>query len=68
MRAPIRIGIVGSRFAAKFHYNAHKRVTGVDIEIVGVTSLTKECREDFARKWGIKAFNSFKKMLPEVDM
>ena len=68
MGDPIRIGIVGSRFATQFHYTAYQRVTGINVEIVGVTSLTREHREDFAKKRGIKAFDSLEEMLPEVDV
>lgn len=68
MGDPIRIGIVGSRFAAEFHYTAYQRVTGLEVKVVGVTSLTKEHREDFARKRGIKAFYSLEEMLPEIDV
>jgi predicted dehydrogenase len=68
MESPIRVGIVGSRFAAEFHYTAYQRVTGIDVKVMGVTSLTKEHREDFARKRGIKAFNSLEEMLPEIDV
>jgi len=68
MEKPIRIGIVGSRFAAQFHYTAYQRVTGIDVEVVGVTSLTREHREDFAKKHGIKSFDSLEEMLPEVDV
>jgi predicted dehydrogenase len=68
MNNSIRIGIVGSRFAAQFHYTAYQRVTGIDVEVVGVTSLTREHREDFAKKRGIKAFDSLEEMLPEVDV
>jgi len=64
----IRIGIVGSGFAAQFHYTAYQQVTGIDVKVVGVTSLTKEHREDFAQKRGIKAFNSLEEMLPEIDV
>ena len=32
MAKPIRIGIVGSRFAAQFHYTTYQRVTGIDVE------------------------------------
>ena len=39
MNNSIRIGIVGSRFAAQFHYTAYQRVTGIDVEVVGATSL-----------------------------
>jgi predicted dehydrogenase len=68
MKKPIRIGIVGSRFAAQFHYAAYQRVTGIDVEVVGVTSLTKEHCEYFAQKCGIKSFHSLEKLLSEVDV
>ena len=35
---------------------------------MGVTSLTKEHREDFAKKRGIRSFNSLEEMLPEIDV
>jgi len=68
LKNTIRVGIVGSRFAAQFHYTSYQRVTGIDVEVVGVTSLTREHREDFAKKRGIKAFDSLKEMLLEVDV
>ena len=68
MNGPTRIGIVGSGFAARFHYEAYRRVTGVKVNLVGVTSTTKEHREEFAKKRGIKAFESLDQMLPEVDV
>jgi len=67
MNKLIRVGIVGSRYAAHFHYDAYMRVTGINIEVVGVTSLTKEHCETFAQKCGIKSFNSLEELLPEVD-
>ena len=68
MAAPIRVGIVGSRYAAEFHYEAYQRVTGLDVNVVGVTSVTGENREKFAKERGIKAFRSLDEMLPEVDV
>ncbi len=65
---PIRIGIVGSRYAAEFHYEAYQRVTGIDVKVVGVTSSTPEHRETFAKKRGIIAFDSLDEMLAEVDV
>jgi predicted dehydrogenase len=64
----IRVGIVGSRYAAEFHYEAYQRVTGLDVKVVGVTSVTTENREKFAQERGIKAFHSLDEMLPEVDV
>jgi len=68
MGESIRIGIVGSGFAAEFHYTAYQRVTDIDVKVVGVTSFTKEHREEFAKKREIKAFNSLEEMLPEVEV
>ena len=68
MNQPIRIGIAGSRFAAEFHYEAYQRATAVDVEVVGVTSITEEHREKFAKDRGIIAFSSLDEMLPEVDV
>ena len=68
MKTPIRIGIVGSRFAAEFHYAAYQRVTGIEVQVVGVTSLTREHCESFAQKCGIKSFPSLEELLPEIDV
>ncbi len=68
MDQPIRIGIVGSRYAAEFHYEAYQRITGIDVKVVGVTSITREHREKFAKERGIQAFNSLDEMLSEVDV
>ena len=68
MGDPIRIGIVGSRFAAEFHYTDYQRVIGIEVKVVGVTSLTKEHCEHFAEKRRIRVFYSFEEMLPEIDV
>jgi len=38
MSDPIRVGLVGARFAAQFHLQGYRRVYGVPVEVVGVTS------------------------------
>ncbi len=68
MHNSVRIGIVGCGFAANFHYNSYQRVTGLEVKVVGITSLTKEHREDFAQKRNIIAFHSLEEMLSEVDV
>jgi len=65
---PIRVGIVGVGFAGKFHYESLTRIQGVDVEVVGVTSKTKESREAFAADRGIKAFCCVESMLDEIDV
>ena len=65
--APLRIGIVGSGFAARLHLLAYRRVYGVDARLVAVTSPTAERREAFARESGATAYASLAAMLPHVD-
>jgi predicted dehydrogenase len=68
MEKPVRVGFVGSRFAAKFHWEAIRRVHGVPIEIIGVTSKTEEARDAFARETGIRSFDTFAALCAEVDV
>ena len=64
----IRTGIIGSGFAASFHFEALKKVYGADIEISGVYSLTKEKRESFARERGIQVFDQLDQLLDHSDV
>jgi len=65
---PIRVGLVGSRNAARFHYQAYQRVTGHQVEVVGVFSPTEEHCRTFAQERGITAFDSLEAMLDRVDL
>ncbi len=65
---PLKVGIVGSRFAAEFHYEAYERLSAAEVQVVGVTSPSREHREAFAQKRGIAAFDSLEEMLPRVDL
>jgi len=67
MALPIRVGIVGSRFAARFHLEGYRRVYGIPVEVVGVTSKTAESREAFARERGLRAFDSLAALSDAVD-
>lgn len=64
----IRVGFVGARFAAEFHWDAMRRVYGVPIEMAGVTSRTAEARDTFAREKGIRSFESFEELCAAVDV
>lgn len=68
MRDPIRVGIVGARFAARFHWEGYRRVYGAPVEVVGVTSKSAESREAFARERGIEAFASFEALCDACDV
>ena len=64
----LRIGIVGSRFAAHLHLLAYRRVYGVDARLAAVTSPTADRRDTFARESGATAYPSLAAMLPHVDV
>ena len=68
MKDQIRVGIVGARFAARFHWEGLRRVYGIPIKIVGVTSKTPEARDAFAHEKGIGSFVSFEDLCAAVDV
>jgi predicted dehydrogenase len=68
MAGKIRVGFVGARFAARFHWDGLSRVYGVPIELVGVTSKTPEARDAFAAEKEIRAFATFEELCNAVDV
>ncbi|TVQ96833.1 MAG: gfo/Idh/MocA family oxidoreductase [Spirochaetaceae bacterium] len=67
-RPHLRAGIVGSGFAAAFHYEALHRVYRVDVEITGVFSPNAEKRGAFANDRGITAFDSLAALIDASDV
>jgi predicted dehydrogenase len=68
MTKAIRVGLVGAKFAARFHSDGIRRVYGVPVEVVGVTSKTADARDAFARENGIRSFETFEEMCALVDV
>ena len=64
----VRTGIVGSRFAAAFHYGAVERVYGVAPEVIGVHSRSRDSAEAFATPRGIAVFDDLDALLDQVDV
>lgn len=64
----VRVGIVGTGFAGRFHVSSLQRVYGVEIELAGVTSLRAESREAFGKKYNIPVYDSVQSMLPHIDV
>lgn len=64
----LRAGLVGSGFSASFHFEALKRIYGVNVEVTGVFSSTRRNREAFARKRGINACSSLDEALERSDV
>jgi predicted dehydrogenase len=68
MADAIRVGIVGARFAARFHWEGYRRVHGTPVRVVGVSSKSAETRGAFAREHGIQAFDSFEQLCEACDV
>lgn len=68
MAEPIRVGLVGARFAARFHWEGLSRVYGVPVQVVGVTARTAEARDAFAKEKNIRSFATFGELCEAVDV
>ncbi|MGQ9592422.1 MAG: Gfo/Idh/MocA family protein [Planctomycetota bacterium] len=64
----VRGGFVGAGFSATFHYDAAKKVSGVDVEIAGVYAKDAGMARKFAEARGIAAFDSLEALIDEVDV
>lgn len=49
----IKIGMVGSQFAAHLHLNSLSKLRGSKVEVVAVVSRNRANAENFARKFNI---------------
>ena len=68
MSQPIRVGLVGAGFAARFHLRGLERVYGVPVQIAGVTARSAASREKFSQETGVPAFASFDALCDGVDV
>lgn len=64
----IRVGLVGSGFAARFHYAALQKVHGVPVEVAGVWSPTAAHSEKFAAERGLRVFGNLESLCDAVDV
>ncbi|MCF8379788.1 MAG: Gfo/Idh/MocA family oxidoreductase [Bacteroidales bacterium] len=64
----IKAGIIGSGFAARFHYEALRRVFSTKIEIIGAYSKSPEELIDFTKERGIRIFDSMEQLINECDV
>jgi len=64
----VRVGLVGTGFAGKFHLESLRCVHGVQVEMAGVTSLRAASRAAFGKEHGIAVYESAEAMLPDVDL
>ncbi len=64
----IRAAFAGSGYAAKFHYEALKKLTSARVEITGAWSPTHERLIQFTDPRNIKAFRSLEEMIDNADV
>jgi len=64
----LRTGIVGSGFAARFHFENLKRVFGVNVEVVGTYAVDAAMAASYARERGITAFDGLGELIEAVDV
>jgi predicted dehydrogenase len=68
MSATIPVGIVGARFAAKFHWQGFQRVYGVPVRVVGAVSKSGDSATAFAREHHLQAFATFEALCDACDV
>src|ERR1041384_6698526 len=64
----LRVGLVGSRFAAHLHLVAYRRLYGVEARVARRTPPAAEGGEPFARESGPTPYPSLAAILPQVDV
>lgn len=64
----LRAGLVGSGFAARFHFEALQRVYGVQVEVTGVFSPNRDNRTAFAEARGLRALDSLDELIVTADV
>ncbi len=64
----VRAGIVGAGFSARFHYEALRRVYGVQADVRGVYALDREQAAAYAAERDITHYDSLEALLDEVDV
>jgi predicted dehydrogenase len=64
----VRAGIIGSGFAARFHYDALQRVFSTKVEIVGVYSVAAAELQEYTQARNLKAFDSLEALMEQSDI
>lgn len=64
----LRAGIAGSGFAARFHYEALRRVYAVSVEVTGAFSPTIGRLNEFTGSRNLKAYKSLDALIDDSDV
>jgi len=68
MKKTVRAGIVGSGFAAGFHFEALQKVHGVDVAIAGVFSADADQAKAYAAKRGLTVLDNLEALIERADV
>lgn len=52
----VKLGMIGSQFAAQLHLNNYSKLRGTKVDIIAVASKNKEHAVSFAKKFDIKDY------------
>ena len=65
----VRIGMIGSQFAAQIHLNNYSKLRGTKVDIIAVASKNKEHAAAFAKKFEIKDYyDDYRRILERKDI
>lgn len=64
----IKAGFIGSGFAAKFHYEALRRVYSAKVEVVGAYSLNQKRLSEFTSLRKVKAYTDVESLIQDCDV
>jgi predicted dehydrogenase len=64
----LRVGLVGTGFAGRYHVECLRRVYGTEVEVSGVTSLRQESRDAFGKAHGIPVYRDVHELLEHADI
>ncbi|HVP79529.1 MAG TPA: Gfo/Idh/MocA family oxidoreductase [Thermodesulfobacteriota bacterium] len=65
----VRLGMIGSQFAASLHLNSLSKLRGSKVEVVAVASKNKEHAESFAKSYHIPdAYEDYRRILERRDV
>lgn len=65
----VRLGMVGSRFAAHLHLNNFAKLRGSKVEVVGIASKTEKNAQQTAKEFNIPSvYTDYRKLLERKDV
>jgi len=65
----VRLGMIGSQFAAHLHLNNYEKMRGLKLEIVGIASKTEASVQKTAKEFNVSSiYTDYRKLLERKDV